>query len=484
MLPPVYPSTSSPEDEEDRHEPVRHRPSTPIYQGGSRDRSYRLQRPKQLRDALFDRMCDWGYHTLAELDGWMPDRQWIKAICDLVSMGYTFDSNRHFLRLRKRREGEPEPKVVSILSGFLLPTEYGAEDAHPIERITSESEPVEVPFQETEVPEEDRLYLDDAKTFSVSLSQLSGDVTGILASRGAGKTYLAMGIAESFLWNEIYDIQWVWLDPMGIAWGLLADENGRPHDKDIVLLGGERGHRPLRPDQGKMVARAVMGMRPIPFVLDMRDWEKEQQHELAADFLNEIYVSNGRIPIHLFVDEADVFAPQTLTASKHHKRCLEAMDDIVRRGRNHGLGSTIISQRPAAVNKMILSQTHQMFLLKSGAPHDLEATAKWFSSDVSQEQVEECLRALTVLQIGTAYYACNGANFRFGKFKVKKRRTFDSSYSPKPLKKIQEGEIRETPDKVVITPLRAPVAEALDGFLGGAKEEVPEIEDDELETTE
>lgn len=438
-------------------------PPTPIYEGG--DRSYRVQRPRQLRDILYDGMCDWAFHSREELDSWMPDRQWVKAMCELVAMDYTFDSSDRYLRMRKRSFREPEPSIVMIISKLLLPSEYEAK-VPVVVRSPAETDTQDDLFETVETETSDKLYLDDERSFSVSLTQMVTDMTAVLARRGAGKTYLASGIAESFLFNEEHDVPFVWLDPMGSCWGLLAHEDGSPIDTAIVLLGGSHGHRPLSSDQGRAVAQAVKEMSPVPFVLDLSDMLVEQQHEFVADFLTEIYLVN-REPLHIFLDEADLFAPQKkLPTSKHHGRCLAAVDNFVRRGRTRGLGGTLISQRAAVVNKNVLTQIRQLFLLQTGAPHDLRAVASWFTAEVKAQQIRDCLDELPVLPEGVAYYACGGEEYRFGKFKVKHKRTFDSSYTPK---------LGEEPKVATLYSLRGDLLSELDEIL--SLEDEPEEED-------
>ena len=450
-----------------------------MYEGGNPyNRTYRLQRPKQLRDELYDRMCDWGFHTRQELDKWMPDRQWIKAICDLVGLGYTFDSTPRYLRLRKRERGELLPVVVDILSRFLCPEGYETVKTASEKLVEVESEqPFELEQGEKPLVN-DKMELDAEGKFEISITLMAGEMSAILAQRNAGKTYLGMVIAEEFLFSETYDIPWVWIDPMGVAWGLLADQVGDPIAKDVVLLGGKKGHRPLRPEQGKAVASAVLAMRPVSFVFDVSDWEVEQQHEFVADFLAELYRVNRQL-MHVFIDEADRFAPQILSGFKHHKRCLAAMEDFARRGRTHGLGGTLITQRTASLHKSILSQAYQLFLLKSAAPHDLRAVASWFTSDVSQSQIDYCVAELPILPRGTAYYSSNGENYRFVKFKVKRRRTYDSSYSPPAQLKQSVMDALAQPEakEVRLVSLRDEVAARLDSYL--KLEDTPRAEDSE-----
>lgn len=444
-------------------------PPTPVYEGG--DRSYRMQRVRQLRDILYDRMCDWAFHSREELDAWMPDRQWVKALCELVAMDYTFDSNDRYLRMRKRRHREPEPSIVMLISRLLMPSEYGTEVVAKVVPVAPKNDG---PFDDVTIPEGDTLYLDDERSFSVSLTQMVTDMTAVLARRGAGKTYLAMGIAESFLFNEEHDVPFVWLDPMGIGWGLLANEDGSPIDVDVVLLGGAHGHRPLRSDQGRATAHAVKELSPVPFVLDMSAMPAGEQHAFVADFLSELYLVN-REPLHIFLDEADLFAPQKLLAeSKHHGRCLAAVDNMVRRGRTHGLGGTLISQRVAVVNKNVLTQTRQLFLLQTGAPHDLRAVASWFTADVKDEQISNCLDELPVLPSGVAYYVCSGEHYRFGKFKVAHKRTFDSSYTPK---------LGEAPKVATLYSLRDDLLAQIDQIFGIETSEEGDEEGDEEETS-
>ena len=284
------PSREIRDDDDSSRQVPRRLPATPIYEGGG-ERSYRVQSPKQLRDILYDCMCDFAYHSREELDTWMPDRQWVKAMCELVAMDYTFDSNERYLRLRKRRLREPFPSIVAIISTLLLPSEYGSGEVAPIKIAQNPRVDNEELLEEIELSEGDKLVLDDGGSFSISLTQMVTDMTAVIARRGAGKTYLAMGIAESFLFNKEHNVPFVWLDPMGIGWGLLASEDGSPIDTDIVLLGGTHAHRPLRSDQGRAVARAVKEMR-VPFVLDMSLMQVEEQHLFVADFLSEIYLIN------------------------------------------------------------------------------------------------------------------------------------------------------------------------------------------------
>src|SRR5271157_2716835 len=66
---------------------VRRLPTSPIYTGGGpyERKIPRTMPAKLLRDKLYDRMCDWGFHGLPDFDSWLPEHQWISAMCDLVA---------------------------------------------------------------------------------------------------------------------------------------------------------------------------------------------------------------------------------------------------------------------------------------------------------------------------------------------------------------------------------------------------------------
>jgi DNA helicase HerA-like ATPase len=61
-----------------------------------------------------------------------------------------------------------------------------------------------------------------------------------------------------------------------------------------------------------------------------------------------------RTPVMLITDEADAIAPQR--PMEGEERMLGAMEDIVRRGGQRGIGCMLITQRTAVLNKNVLTQ--------------------------------------------------------------------------------------------------------------------------------
>jgi len=73
-------------------------------------------------------------------------------------------------------------------------------------------------------------------------------------------------------------------------------------------------------------------------------------------------------PFMLVVEEAHNFCPQSGPAITK-----EVLKTIASEGRKFGMGLTIVSQRPAKVDKNVLSQCGTQIILKVTNPNDLKA---------------------------------------------------------------------------------------------------------------
>jgi DNA helicase HerA-like ATPase len=269
---------------------------------------------------------------------------------------------------------------------------------------------------------------DDPLTLTVA--ECGTMTAAILAKKSSGKTYLGMVLVEEILKSGV-GVPVVVLDPTGV-WtpGLRSISDGTPSPYQVLTLGGSYGDLPLESYQGGAAAEVVEALRPHPVVLDLSDLAPPGQHEVVADFGERIFATRKRSPLLLVIDEADEFAPQVLGGSAHQKRSLEILDRIVRRGRIKGLGTVLISQRAAVVNKNVLSQIDKLFLLCMLAPSDLDSVEDWLRHVVPVGQRSQCLGQLPSLQPGQAFYMSGGAAPAFRRFDVRKRDTYDSSRTP------------------------------------------------------
>lgn len=246
---------------------------------------------------------------------------------------------------------------------------------------------------------------------------------GIVAKRGVGKTYTALVMAEEMFGAGL---PFVFVDPMGVCWGLRASADGRGPGLPILVLGGEHGDVPLEPTAGEVIAEFVVQERQS-VVLDISLFRKGEQVRFATDFAEYIYHHN-RKPLHIFLDEADMFAPQK--PYKGQERMLGATEDLVRRGRARGIGLTMCTQRAAVLNKDVLTQVEVLITLRTLSPQDQAAAEAWVKAKGLGKH-DEYMASLADLPIGTAWFWSPGWLDLFKRVQVRKRTTFNSSATPK-----------------------------------------------------
>ncbi len=201
-------------------------------------------------------------------------------------------------------------------------------------------------------------------------------VTQTLAAigrKGAGKTYLATGIAERMLDASA---QVVALDPVGNWWGLRVGADGKSKGKDIFVLGGDHGHVQIAPEHGARIARWIVE-KGASAVLDISGFRLGERKRFAADFGEELLhlKKRQRSPVHLFIEEAQLLIPQRVGPDE--ARMVGAYEQLVRLGRNYGIGCTLVTQRPQSVNKEVLSQVECLCVLQVTGPHERKALEEW-----------------------------------------------------------------------------------------------------------
>lgn len=282
----------------------------------------------------------------------------------------------------------------------------------------------------------------------------------ILAKKGAGKSYTASVQAEQLL---AANQQVIVIDPTGAWWGLRSSASGKGDGFPIAVLGGDHGDCPLGRNAGTAIAEAVV-KEGFSAVLDLSLFRKGELRRFMVDFLETLHLKN-RDAMHLFVDEADLIAPQQ--ASGETARVLGAMEDIVRRGRIRGVGCTMITQRPAVLNKNVMTQADMLTCLRLTHQLDLKAIGDWVAVHADPEQWKVMQKTLPSLPIGTAWF-WNPAEGIFVKGKVNARKTFDSGATPK------AGERKIQPRKLAKIDVKK-LGEAIAATVERAKDNDPDV---------
>jgi len=278
-------------------------------------------------------------------------------------------------------------------------------------------------------------------------------VTQTLAAigrKGAGKTYLATMLAEQML---DAGAQVVALDPVGNWWGLRVAADGRSKGKDLFVIGGEHGDVPLTPDAGARIARFLVEKRAAA-VLDVSSFRIGERKRFARDFGEELFhlKKTQRSPMHLFVEEAQLFAPQQ--AGAEEKPMLGAYEAIVRLGRNYGIGATLVTQRPQSVNKEILSQVECLCVLQLNGTHERKALEEWVQEAGADRRL---VGELPGLGRGEGYVWSPSWLRIFQRVRFAKKTTFDASATPEVGASTRTAEVAP----VDVAALRADLAEVV-----------------------
>jgi hypothetical protein len=248
-------------------------------------------------------------------------------------------------------------------------------------------------------------------------------VISYLAKRGAGKTYCSSVQAEEMLKAGIPIVV---VDGMGIWWGLRVSSDGLHEGLPVVVFGGEHADLPLVPEKAAEMAKALVESN-ISCVLDLSPFTKYVARKIVSSFLNELYRLN-RVERHVFIEESDLWAPQR-PIGQEEALCLSSVDNFVRRGGNHNLGCTLITQRSAVLNKDILTQSDCLVVLRTLAPQDKKAIQAWVEEQTEEDKSElnKWYDSLKELENGEAWVWHPEKPAIFMKVKFRQRETFHAT---------------------------------------------------------
>ncbi len=249
---------------------------------------------------------------------------------------------------------------------------------------------------------------------------------GILGKRGGGKSFTAKVMAEEMLKAGAHICA---VDPIGNWFGLRIAADGKSPGLPITVLGGDYGDVPLEAGEkaGEFVARLIVEEK-LSLVIDLSRFRKGEQTAFMIGWAETLYRLN-REALHLFIDEADAWAPQRPLGNLA-PRLLGAMEDLVRRGRARGLGMTMIAQRSASINKELLTQIEVLIAKRTIAPQDRDAVEAWIEVHGTIEQQRTMMDSLPSLPLDEAWIWSPGWLDIFKRVHIRRLETFDSSATP------------------------------------------------------
>lgn len=252
------------------------------------------------------------------------------------------------------------------------------------------------------------------------------DRLGFIGTSGSGKTYNSGGAVERLLRRKA---RVVIVDPLGVWWGLrLLADGATQSPYNVPIFGGAHGDLPLTEHAGALIGETAANMAESCIIDLSQLGTKSAERRFMTAFLETIYRKARGEPFHLVVDEADLFAPQK--PPKGDETLLNLMEQIVRRGRVKGFIPWLISQRPAVLNKNVLSQVDGLIAFKLTASQDRDALDGWIEGQADKVQGKAIKDGLPTLQTGQGVVWVPGRGvLRTAAFP--KKITFDSSRTPK-----------------------------------------------------
>ena len=125
-----------------------------------------------------------------------------------------------------------------------------------------------------------------------------------------------------------------------------------------------------------------MGTHALACVVDVSDLGGAATRlAFMAAFTEALYASNTE-PLHLVLDEADLWTPQRVQADGYD--LLGRVEEIVRRGRMRGFIPWLITQRPAVLHKDVLSQADILVSMKLTSSQDRAAIGRWIEGQADR----------------------------------------------------------------------------------------------------
>jgi ribosome-binding protein aMBF1 (putative translation factor) len=258
---------------------------------------------------------------------------------------------------------------------------------------------------------------------------LDADIA-ILGKKGRGKTFTAKGLVERLLQMQRRVLV---LDPLSVWWGLKSAADGKSPGFPIPVFGGPHADIPLHDAAGPIIAELIVSTGTSA-VLDMGEMRKAEQARLVADLLDYLFTRN-REALWLVLEEADAFAPQQPMGEL--TRVLGEVDRIARRARNFGFRLISITQRPAKLNKDVLTQLSTLIAMGVTSPQDRDAVKAWVDGNADRDQAKKVYDSLAKLPVGEGWIWAPDHDL-LDRVKFPAIRTLDTSKTP------QAGDTRIT----------------------------------------
>ncbi|BCS90589.1 MAG: DNA double-strand break repair helicase HerA [Candidatus Micrarchaeota archaeon] len=200
----------------------------------------------------------------------------------------------------------------------------------------------------------------------------------IIGQSGSGKSYLVGVILEELIKNNI---SFIVFDTEGEYTNIKTD--------NVIIISSENGDIDFNISFDALMRSILENNLSLIVDLSLR----EDKVEICYSMLDALYKAETLLkrPIFVFIEEADIFAPQTPSSQTN------SVENISFRGRKRGISLFVITQRPSRISKNVLSQCNLGFIGRMTIANDINAL-RFIIDD------ESILDGLKLLKPGQFYF--------------------------------------------------------------------------------
>lgn len=224
----------------------------------------------------------------------------------------------------------------------------------------------------------------------MSLEELLATRLLVQGNSGSGKSHLLRRLIE----QSAHAVQQVVIDPEG-DFANLAQVFGH-----IVIDAGAQSENGMR-----LIASRARQTR-VSVVVNLEHLDTERQMRHAGAFLNGLFDTDRQYwtPALVVVDEAQLFAPAVAgeVADDARKTSLEAMTNLMCRGRKRGLAGIIATQRLAKLAKNVAAEASNFLMGRTFLDIDMQRAADLLGIDRRQAEVFRDLECGRFVGLGPA----------------------------------------------------------------------------------
>ena len=220
----------------------------------------------------------------------------------------------------------------------------------------------------------------------LSLDTLLASHLLIQGTSGSGKSYTLRVLAEAIADK----MQVIVIDPEG--------EYSSLREKYPFVLVGEGGETPAAIETASLLANRLMSLG-CSAICDLYSLEKEDQQAWVKEFLTALIHLPREMwrSVVVMIDEAHLFAPEKGEGSALSTK---AVEDLVSRGRKHGIGIVLATQRITKLSNNCVSECQNYLIGRTFIQTDRERAARALGVPKRQAEMDQFYADLKVLKRG------------------------------------------------------------------------------------